>query len=63
MSAAFQAVVKYGYELLYSFGKSETSDQMILSAERFLVQCISESAERNNMDDVHFQKYHQNSFQ
>ena len=29
---AFQAVMKCGYELLYSFGKSKIYDQMILSA-------------------------------
>ena len=34
-SAAFQAAIKCGFELLYSFGKQEISDQMIFSAENF----------------------------
>ena len=47
----FQVVMKCSYELLHLFGKSETSDQMIMSAEMFLVECISKSSERNNFDD------------
>ena len=62
-SAAFQAAMKYGYQLLYSFGKSEISDQMILSSEKFLDECISKSSERNNFDDIRFETYHQKSFQ
>ena len=62
-SAAFQAATKCGYELFYFFGKSEISDQMILSAEKFLVECISKSSERNNFDEIRFETYHQKSFQ
>ena len=51
-STAFQAVMKCGYELLYSFGKSEISDQMILSAKRFSVKYFSKSFERNYFDDI-----------
>ena len=36
---------------------------MIFSGEKFLVECISKSSERNNFDDIHFEKYHQKSFQ
>ena len=46
-STAFQAAMKWDYELFYLFGKSEISDQMILSAEKFLIGCISKSSERN----------------
>ena len=53
-SAAFQAAMKCGYELLYYFRNSEISDQMILLAEKFLVECISKSSERNNLYDIHF---------
>ena len=62
-SAAFQAAMKCGYELLYSFGKSQISDQMILLAEKFLLECISKSSERNNFDAVRFETYLQKSFQ
>ena len=55
-SATFQAAMKCGYELLYSFGKSQISDQMILLAEKFLLECISINSERNNFDDVRFEK-------
>ena len=62
-STAFHAVMKCGYELLYSFRKSEISDQMILSAEKFLVKYFSKSFERNYFDDIYFETYHQKSFQ
>ena len=62
-SAACQWMMKCGYELLHSFGKPETSDQMILFAERFLVKCISKSSERSNFDDIRFETYHKRSFQ
>ena len=62
-SAAFQATMKCSYELMSSLGKSEISDQMILSPEKSLVECISRSSERNNFDQVRFETYHQISFQ
>ena len=62
-SAAFQAAMKCGYELFYPFGKSEISDQMILSVEKVLVKRISKSFERNNFDDIRLEMYHQNPFQ
>ena len=40
-AAAFKTAEKYGYELIYSFGKSELTDQMINDAETFLVRCSS----------------------
>ena len=55
--------MKCGYGLFYSFGKSEISGQMILSAEKSLVECISKSSERNNFDDIRFVTHHQKSFQ
>ena len=60
-SAAFQAAMKCGHELLYLeyFGKSEISDQMILLVETFLVECISKSSERNNFDYIRFEICHQ----
>ena len=48
---AFQAAMKCGYDLLYSFGKSEISDQMIFSAEKFLVDSISKNSNSDNFDD------------
>ena len=36
---------------------------MILSAENFLVECISKSSEKNNFDDIRFKTYDQQSFQ
>ena len=61
-STDFHAVMKCGYELLYSFVKSGISDQMILSAEKFLVKYFSKSFERNYFDDIYFETYHQNRF-
>ena len=61
--AAFQAVMKCGYDLFCLFGKSEISDQIILSAKTFLIGCISKKSERNNFDDIQFERYHQKLFQ
>ena len=61
--AAFQAPMKRGYELLYSFGRPEISDLMILLAKFFLDECISKSSERSNFDDIRLKTYHQKSFQ
>ena len=40
-TAASQAAVKWGYNLSYSFGKSEISDQVILTTEKLLFECFS----------------------
>ena len=61
-STAFHAVMKCGFELLYSFRKSEISDQMILSAEKFLVKYFSKSFERNYFDDICFERTIKNRF-
>ena len=55
-TAAFQAVVKCGYELLHSFGKSKISDKMILLTEKLLVELILKSSESNNFDDIQLRK-------
>ena len=47
--------MKCGYELLFSFGKSKISDQINLSAEKFLLERISKSSEKNSFDDAHFE--------
>ena len=55
--------MKCGYELLFSFGKSKISDQINLSAEKFLVERFSKSSEKNSFDDAHFETQLQISFQ
>ena len=59
---AFKAAMKCNYGLLYLLGKSEISNQMILSAENFLVECNSKRSARNNFDKICFETYHQKSF-
>ena len=39
--SALNAATKYGYDLLYSFGKTEINQEIILSAEKFLVHCVA----------------------
>ena len=58
----FKAAIKCGYGLLYLVGKSEISNQMILSAKKFLVECNSKRSARNNCDDICFETYNQKSF-
>ena len=55
--------MKCGYGFFNSFRKSEISGQMILSAEKSLIECISKSSERNNFDDLRFLTYHQKPIQ
>ena len=62
-SAAFQAVIKCGYELLHLFGKSEIFNEMILLEEKGLVECISKCSARNNGHHVRFETYRQKLFQ
>ena len=61
--SALQAASRCGYELLFSFGNSEISNEMILSAERFLVNCTARKSEMKTFDDLRSQTYHQKSFQ
>ena len=61
--SALQAATRCGYELLFSFGNSEISNEMILSAERFLVNCTARKSEMKTFDDLRNQTYHQKSFQ
>ena len=62
-SAAFQAVIKCGYELLHLFGKSEIFNEMILLEEKGLVECISKCSARNNGHHVRFETYRQKLFE
>ena len=48
--------MKCGYELLHSFRKSEVFNKIILSAEKFLVERILKTSERNNFDDIRLGK-------
>ena len=55
-TSVFQSVMKCGYELLHSFGKSEIPDKIILSVEKLLVELILKSFKSNNFDDVPLRK-------
>ena len=52
----------YSESIPLYLGGSGNSGKIILG-EKFLVECISKSSERNNFDDIHFERYHQKSFQ
>ena len=50
--------IKNGYNLLYSFGKDEISNQMITDAEKFLVNCIT-SHNVDTFDEHRYLVYHE----
>ena len=52
-----------GYKLLYSFGRSELTDQMIADAEKFLVRCISQKCNLDCFDDLRYEIYDDKKFQ
>ena len=60
--AAFKAAIKCGYEQLLSFGKGEITDEMIYSAEKFLVRCISKDEDVDTFDQLRTKVYYKNSF-
>lgn len=53
--------MKCGYDLLHSLRKSEISDRVILSAEKFLTGCASKNSEKEKIDDAPFETYHKKS--
>ena len=62
-AAAFKTAEKYGYELIYSFGKSELTDQMINDAKRFLVRCLSSNDNIDCFDELRHEIYHKKQLQ
>jgi len=62
-TSAFKTAEKYGYELIYSFGKSELTEQMINNAERFLVRCLSSNENIGCFDELRYEVFHKKQLQ
>ena len=61
--SALQTARKMGHEYLLTFGRSEISEDMISSAERFLACCVSRSSQFDTFDDLRNHMYHTKSLQ
>ena len=61
--SALQAAEETGHEQLHSFRKLPLSDDMVIAAEKFLVDCVSTSDKVDTFDELRFQKYHKKNFQ
>ena len=55
-SSTFQTEVKCGYNLLFHFEDRDT-DQVILSADKLLVVCVSKNSEMESFHDLRFETY------
>ena len=61
--SALQIALKQGYDLLFDFGRTELSEKMISSAERFLVCCVSRNSDFDTFDELRNHAYHAKSSQ
>ena len=61
--SAFQTAEKSGEEYRKSIAKSPVTDDVISSAEKFLVDCLSNDKKVQTFDEVRYQTYHKKSFQ
>ena len=62
-TSSYRAATKYGFELLHSFGKSDITEPILLSAEEFLVRCLDSKSNVKTFDDLRNQMYHTKTFQ
>ena len=61
--SAFQTAKESGEEYLKSFAKSPINDDIVTSAEKFLVEFLSNDKNIQTFHDLCFQTYHKKSFQ
>ena len=62
--STFQTAKESGEEYLKSFAKSPINDDIVTSAEKFLVvECLSNDKNIQTFDHLCFQTYHKKSFQ
>ena len=59
---AFKEGKKNGYNLLYSFGRDEISNQMTADAEKFLLNCIKRH-DVSTFDELRYIVYHEKHLQ
>ena len=50
-------------ELIYAFGWSELTDDMIANAEKFVIRSLSPSSKCTHFDDLRYDVYHDKKFQ
>ena len=62
-TSSYPATTKYGFELLHSFGKSDITEPMLLSAVEFLVRCLDSKSNVKTFDDLRNQMYLTKTFQ
>ena len=59
---AIKEGMKNGYDLLYTFGRDDINDEMISSAEKFLLNCIT-SHDVDTFDKLRYTVYHEKHLQ
>ena len=59
---ALQIAKTNGYSLLHPFATMELSEEMIVTAELFLVKCVSKNTRLTNIDELWEEIYHNKSF-
>ena len=59
---AFQTAGKSGEEYRKSFAKSPITDDMVSSAEKFLIDCLSNDKKVQTFHELRYQTYHKKSF-
>ena len=51
-----KATLKYGFDLLHSFGKEWLTEEVITLAEQYLVWCMSTNQNRTSFDEQRYLK-------
>ena len=62
-AAVLWTAIKGGGELLYPFGRSELTDNMIETAEKFLIRWLSPTSKCSNFDELRYDVIHGKKFQ
>ena len=60
--ASLNFAQEYGFKKLFRFGIGQLTEEMLSSAERLLVNCISKSRDFET-DDLRYKAFHKHSFQ
>ena len=61
--SAFQTAEKSGEEYLKSFAKSPVTDDLVHSAKKYLIDCLSNDKKVQTFDELRYQTYRKKLFQ
>ena len=61
--SAVEVAEQSGYENIKLFGRDKTTQNMVSSAEKYLVSCLFNNSNSKTFDELRYEPYHKRAFQ